>query len=249
MFFLPVTTWYTSNSQRIRKMSESWAWENIYCPKCWSSIIQYWNNKPVADFYCKKCKEDFELKAKKSNTLWKIIPDGSYKTMIERLNSETNPSFFFLTYTPQFEISNFLIIPKFFIRPENILEAPRVLKDRGDYMMCNISLQGIPESWKIFYIKDKELLEKKTILESWEKTCFLQNSKWDAKWWLLDIIQCIESLWKKEFLLTDMQQFVPLLQQKHPNNNFIPDKIRQQLQVLRDKGYLEFKGRGSYKIN
>lgn len=60
--------------------------------------------------------------------------------MIERLESSTNPSFFFLNYKPNLEISNFLIIPKFFIRPENIIKAPRVLKDRGEYLMCNISL-------------------------------------------------------------------------------------------------------------
>jgi type II restriction enzyme len=37
---------------------------------------------------------------------------------------------------------------------------------------------------------------------------------------------------------------------KLPNtqsNNFIKDKIRQQLQLLRDKGMIEFVGRGNYK--
>ena len=37
------------------------------------------------------------------------------------------------------------------------------------------------------------------------------------------------------------------LKVKYPNNNFIKDKIRQQLQVLRDKGIIEFVGRGNYK--
>ena len=34
---------------------------------------------------------------------------------------------------------------------------------------------------------------------------------------------------------------------KYTNNNFIKDKIRQQLQVLRDQGIIEFNGRGNYK--
>jgi len=34
---------------------------------------------------------------------------------------------------------------------------------------------------------------------------------------------------------------------KYPNNNFIKDKIRQQLQLLRDKGILEFTSRGNYR--
>ena len=33
----------------------------------------------------------------------------------------------------------------------------------------------------------------------------------------------------------------------YPNNNFIKDKIRQQLQILRDKGLIDFVGRGNYK--
>jgi type II restriction enzyme len=44
-----------------------------------------------------------------------------------------------------------------------------------------------------------------------------------------------------------MYQFENKLKIKHPNNNFIKDKIRQQLQVLRDKGLIEFVGRGKYK--
>ncbi len=168
--------------------------------------------------------------------------------MIERLESSTNPSFFFLTYKPNFEVSNFLIIPKFFIRPENIIQAPRVLKDRGDYMMCNISLAWIPESGKIFYVKNSKAVDKRAVLESWSKTCFLEKSKGEAKGWLLDIIQCIESLEKQEFTLDEIYAFEFILRQKHPENNFINDKIRQQLQILRDKEYLEFKGRGKYRV-
>ena len=38
------------------------------------------------------------------------------------------------------------------------------------------------------------------------------------------------------------------LSKKHPDNRHIKDKIRQQLQVLRDKGYLEFSSRGNYRL-
>jgi len=34
----------------------------------------------------------------------------------------------------------------------------------------------------------------------------------------------------------------------HPNNAHVRDKIRQQLQVLRDLGLLEFLGSGSYRL-
>jgi type II restriction enzyme len=34
----------------------------------------------------------------------------------------------------------------------------------------------------------------------------------------------------------------------HPNNAHVRDKIRQQLQVLRDLGLLTFLGSGSYRL-
>ena len=33
----------------------------------------------------------------------------------------------------------------------------------------------------------------------------------------------------------------------HPDNRHVLDKIRQQLQVLRDMGFVEFLGRGRYR--
>jgi len=48
-------------------------------------------------------------------------------------------------------------------------------------------------------------------------------------------MKCIEKLNKKDFTLQEMYNFEAILKQKYPNNNFIKDKIRQQLQFLRDK--------------
>ena len=55
-------------------------------------------------------------------------------------------------------------------------------------------------------------------------------------------MNCIDKLGKKEFSLDEVYAFEKELKAKHPGNNFIKDKIRQQLQVLRDKGYLKFIG-------
>ena len=44
-----------------------------------------------------------------------------------------------------------------------------------------------------------------------------------------------------------MYQFEQKLKTKYPNNQFIKDKIRQQLQVLRDKDLIEFVSRGTYR--
>ena len=56
---------YISNSQKIRVLTENWVNRYIYYPSCGCSITEYENNRPVADFYCSKCNEDYELKSKK----------------------------------------------------------------------------------------------------------------------------------------------------------------------------------------
>jgi type II restriction enzyme len=62
-------------------------------------------------------------------------------------------------------------------------------------------------------------------------------------------MNCVERLGHKEFSLDEVYIFVDMLSKKHPENKHIKDKIRQQLQILRDKGYLEFIERGKYKLN
>ena len=75
---------YTSESQKIRVMTEHWVNRSAFCPNCGKMLSQFENNKPVADFYCGNCSEEYELKSKHGNVGKKIV-DGAYATMIERL--------------------------------------------------------------------------------------------------------------------------------------------------------------------
>lgn len=244
-----IISWYTSNSQRARVMTEPWAINNTYCPNCGEEkIIKYTNNKPVADFYCDNCKEDYELKSWKTEKFSNLVMDGAYKTMIERLESSTNPNFFILQYNKKLEVLNYIAIPKYFVRVEDIIPRKNWIPNRPKYIMCNISMKEIPESGKVFYIRNWENRNKKEVLRDWEKIVFLKEKKWESKGWILDIMKCIERLWKKDFSLDEMYNFKDILKEKYPQNNFIEDKIRQQLQILRDKGYLEFLGRGKYRV-
>ena len=59
--------------------------------------------------------------------------------------------------------------------------------------------------------------------------------------------QIIDKIKNDTFSLKEIYIFETYLKTKYPNNNHIKDKIRQQLQILRDKGIIEFSGRGSYK--
>jgi len=50
-----------------------------------------------------------------------------------------------------------------------------------------------------------------------------------------------------ESTIQDVFAFAAHLQRLHPANRHVRDKIRQQLQVLRDLGLIEFLGRGGYR--
>lgn len=58
----------------------------------------------------------------------------------------------------------------------------------------------------------------------------------------------IEKIGKTEFTLDDVYKFEAKLAILHPENHHIKDKIRQQLQVLRDNHYLVFVSRGKYRL-
>jgi len=147
-------------------------------------------------------------------------------------------------------VLNFAVIPKHFFVPEIIIKRNQGIPNRPNYIMCSIDLTGIPESGKIFYIKNKQAADKKIVLKNWNKTLFLRESKnIELRGWILDIMNCVEKLGKREFSLNEVYNFEDDLKIKHPDNKHIKDKIRQQLQFLRDKGYLEFKGGGKYKVS
>ena len=120
---------------------------------------------------------------------------------------------------------------------------------RSGWVGCNIVFQKIPQTGRIFYIKNRQVEKKENVLKIWKKTLFLRDEKEiTAKGWILDVMNCIDMIGKKEFCLDDVYGFEDALHQKHPFNKHIKDKIRQQLQFLRDKGYLTFVNRGRYAL-
>lgn len=243
---------YKSKSQIVRVISEEWFSQNSFCPNCSSSLSKFNNNSPVADFYCSNCQEEFELKSKGSK-IGKIVADGDYQAKINRLNSNTNPSLFVLSYEKEsYSVNDLLVVPKHFFTPEIIIKRKPLspTSRRAGWIGSNISISSVPSSGKIYIIKDGKLEDRGKILDKWHASSFLnQAQNLDSRGWLLDIMLCIDKLGKKSFSLSDMYNFVNFLKEKHPQNNNIEAKIRQQLQILRDKKYLKFTSRGNYKLS
>lgn len=240
---------YTSNSQIARILTENWALKSLYCPSCGGLPLNaFENNRPVADFHCKRCNEEFELKSKHGK-LSNTINDGAYSTMIERINSENNPNFFFLTYTKNWKVNNLLVIPKQFFTPEIIIKRPPLAKSarRAGWVGCNIDISKVSDSGKVFLIKNTQIIDRNIVKETFNRTLFLRTKSKSARGWTLDVMACVDLIKKEAFTLDEIYSFEKDLKLKYPNNNFIKDKIRQQLQLLRDKGIIEFVSRGNYR--
>ena len=96
-------------------------------------------------------------------------------------------------------------------------------------------------------VKNRQLIDPKVVENSFKKTLFIRDKSADTKGWILDLMNCVDMIKKENFTLDDVYKFEDKLKLKYPNNNFIKDKMRQQLQILRDKGIIEFVNRGQYK--
>ena len=244
-----LTGGYKNSSQKIRVMTEAWVADNIFCPVCGSPHVSHLsNNLPVADIVCPHCGENFELKSK-SSTISNKITDGAYSTMIERINSISNPELFIMQYSKNLEVVNLTLIPKFFFVP-SIIEKRKPLSEnarRAGWTGCNILLSKVPEQAKITIIKNQICADVDLVVGQYAKLRQLQTNNISGRGWLMDILNCVNSIKSSDFFLDDIYGFAGQLKLKHPDNQHIQAKIRQQLQLLRDKGFIEFLGNGHYR--
>ena len=241
---------YKSASQIARVLTEDWLAHNMYCPICGELTIRRAEpNAPVKDFVCNNCKSQYELKSKKndSDRFQSTVADGVYGTMIDRITSLDNPSFFFMHYN-RYEVNNLIIVPKCFFTPD-IIEKRNALSNnarRAGWEGCNILMQRIPATAKIPIILNGVTMPVADGISKYKRVYSLQTKSMESRGWLVDTLHLVERL-EETFTLKQMYDFCDELKIKHPNNNHIKDKIRQQLQYLRDKGFVEFKGNGVYK--
>jgi len=241
---------YHSASQVARILTEKWVADNMFCPRCGSPQINHFqNNRPVADFYCPDCSNEYELKSK-NGALGHKVMDGAYDTMIKRITGHENPDFFFMSYSrKQLCVTDFLVIPKHFFVP-GIIEKRKPLADtarRAGWVGCNIRIDQIPEQGRIYIIAGGKIKESAEIIQKVNRSNALMVQDIHARGWLLDVLKCVNRLDGDVFSLADVYAFEGLLGQKHPQNHHVRPKIRQQLQLLRDKGFIDFLGHGMYR--
>jgi type II restriction enzyme len=249
--FAEAQTTYESASQSARVLTEGWVEQQAFCTNCSNDrLTKFANNRPLADFFCGSCDEQFELKSKKGIFGAKVI-NGAYARKIERLNSNTNPNLLLLNYNlERLLVTNLIVIPKHFFVP-SVIEKRDPLRDtaeRAGWIGSNILLKDIPDSGKIFIIKEGQPQPRQTVLQQWSRMAFLAREAVEARGWLIEVMHCVEALGKSEFRIDDVYAQETQLKELYQANKHVREKIRQQLQVLRDRGYLDFVSRENYRI-
>jgi len=243
---------FDSGSQQARVWTERWVADWMFCTNCGApQLSQFPANSPVADFFCPECSDQYEVKAKNGKSFGNSVADGAYDTKIARLTSNTNPNLLLLGYDKAArEVRNVCVVPKHFFVPE-IIQRRKPLAEtarRAGWVGSNILLSQVPEVGRIYVLRNGQPERRETILAKWQQTLFLRNQSVEARGWLLDVMKAVEAIGRPEFSLEDVYAFEGRLQLIYPNNNNVRPKIRQQLQVLRDSGYLDFVGRGQYRL-
>jgi hypothetical protein len=241
---------YTSQSQSARIWSEGWVRDNMFCPACSAiAINKLPNNARVADFSCGGCNEQFELKSQRSRFGRKVL-DGAFKSMTERLAANDNPSLLLMRYDRSvLAVTDLIVVPKHFFTPQ-IIEPRKPLAltaRRAGWQGCNILLDGIPETGRIWLVRDQQFITPAAVRENWQKTLFLRDQTLKTRGWLIEVLKCVEEIPLAEFSLQDVYAFEAALRTIYPDNSNVRPKIRQQLQVLRDRGLIEFLGDGRYR--
>ena len=243
---------YKSASQRARIGTEAWGAINFFCPACKSPRLDIAPRNTVAvDYRCPKCDSPFQLKSQSKPFGTKIV-DAAYSEMKRAILADRTPNLYVLHYDlAQWAVRTVILIPHFAFALSAIECRPPLGPNarRAGWIGCNILLNKIPQDARIPIIQSGNAVPASEVRQAYKRLRPLENLKVEKRGWTLDVLNVVRSLNKKEFTLADVYARADDLAKLHPQNAHIPDKIRQQLQVLRDLGLLQFLGQGSYRLH
>jgi type II restriction enzyme len=246
-----VASGYNSGCQQTRVITELWGERNLYCPNCSSPILnRLVANTRASDFRCPSCSFWFQLKGQKTR-MGERINDGAYSAMMDAIQNDRTPSFYFMHYDlATWSVKNLLLISHFAFPKSAIIKRKPLSATarRAGWIGCVISLVNIPPDARIPVVKEGTPETPERVREQFRRVKPLADLNVKARGWTLDVLNGIRTLGKTEFTNDDACTLEQKLSALHPENRHVKQKIRQQLQVLRDLGLLIHSGRGQWRL-
>jgi type II restriction enzyme len=242
---------YRSRAQMARVATEAWAAANLFCVCCNSPRL---TPSPVGfkalDFTCPHCDDPFQLKSQ-SKPFGNRVLDSAYSAMIAAIASDRAPHLVLLHYSREaWSVLDLTLIPKFAIS-ESAIEKREPLSSearRAGWVGCNIVLTRIPPDGRLAIVRNGIVERASRVRRRFERIRPLAKLGASERGWTLDVLNIVRDIQRKEFSLDEVYSKEQMLAALHPANRHVRDKIRQQLQVLRDKGLLEFVAKGRYRV-
>jgi type II restriction enzyme len=243
---------YKSASQRARVATESWGAATFFCPVCDSPRLDVApHGTATLDYSCPKCASPFQLKSQSRPFGAKIL-DSAYSQMKRAILSDRTPNLYVLHYDLRaWAVRTVILIPHFAFALSAIECRPPLAPTarRAGWVGCNILLSKIPLDARIPIVAAGSARPAAEVRRAYRRLRPLEKLKVETRGWTLDVLNIIRSLNKPEFSLSDVYARAAELSKLHPANRHVRDKIRQQLQVLRDLGLLTFLGSGEYRLS
>ena len=247
---------YTSPSQIARVVTEYWAETNLFCPACTSNNVDRLQaNTRVRDYRCPSCTAHYQLKSQRS-AFGKTVTNSAYEPKMDAIRQGQVPHYAFLLYSPQtWTVTDLFIVPGYFFTPAVIMRRPPLQPTarRAGWVGSQILLGALPPDARVSLVSRGQALPAKDVRNAWSRFAFLGEAEGAKGGWGADTLICVRELQRtmdsSEFSLQDFYRaFERRLASLHPENRNVQAKMRQQLQVLRGHGVLQFIGRGRYRV-
>jgi type II restriction enzyme len=241
---------YSSQAQIARILSERWLASYGYCLSCdCNRLSATAANTRATDFTCTNCDHRYELKAFKTRPS-KTLVDGAYGAMMDRIRNGTVPTLMLLERSEDWKIEGLTAIHHVFLTP-NVIAQRRPLAPtarRAGWVGCNIRLDQISTDAQITLIATGTPVDREIVRLAFRRFEPLNDIAPDSRGWTTLTLRIIRSLGLTGFSLGDLYKKEDVFAAAYPGNRNVRAKIRQQLQVLRDLGFLKFQGRGIYLL-
>lgn len=242
---------YSSPTQRARVLSETWASANLYCPCCPADSLGTCDTRREAvDFVCQSCASHFQLKSSKRVFKNRVV-DGAFAAMFRAMQSGRAPHLILLGYDPSsWYVHELTLVPGFALTMSCIEKRTplRSCARRAGWVGCNILLESIPKDARIAMVSGRRVVPRGEIRSRYARLKPLEKLDLAQRGWTLDVLNVARAIGRPEFTLKEVYEFSRQLGNLHPKNRHIQAKIRQQLQQLRDLGFVGFLGQGHYRL-
>jgi type II restriction enzyme len=248
---------FRSRSQQVRVITEAWFGSQSYCLACNSDRLNTSRPNAIArDFACPHCGQTYELKSTQRIENKRIV-DGAYRTMLERIQSRDAPALVVLRYLKSethtdsvWSIDRLIAIHPVFLT-EAIVEARKPLSTiarRAGWQGCNLRIDRIPPEGRIALVSEGKVVDPRRARSLYAASKRLDAIEPGERGWTATVLSIVRDMGRPSFQLSEVYAHRQKLEEAFPNNRHIEAKIRQQLQVLRDLGYLHFSSRGVYEV-